>query len=149
MRGVIPVDVLRSRRMHPKSNLEADKLTNDIQYEFDQILNRIYGDNDKLLLFLEKVRSIKDEVAPDVFSHDNVVNKAAEFEKFLGVSKPDKIDVRAVEDISNKGCGTGKRLTSGKERAIKNAQKKRKCKSCGLSNKHDSRNCPSKKGKSE
>ncbi|KAJ9553283.1 hypothetical protein OSB04_017328 [Centaurea solstitialis] len=139
MRGVIHVDV------HPRSNEETDKLTNDIQYEFDQILNRIYGDDDKLSLFWKRC----DEVAPDIFSHDNVVNKPAEFERVLGVSKPDKIDVRAVEGISNKGSGTGKRLTSSKERAIKNAQKKRKCKSCGLSTNHDSRNCPSKKRNTE
>ena len=54
IKGVIPVDVLRTRRMHPGSNEQADKLTNDIQCEFDQILNRIYGDNDKLSLFLER-----------------------------------------------------------------------------------------------
>ena len=91
------------------------------------------------------MRSIKDEVAPDIFSHDRATNKDAEFEKFLGVSKPDKIDVRAVGGIKNKGCGTGKRLESGSEKAIKNARHKRKCKSCGQSTNHDSRNCPTKK----
>ncbi|KAJ9552186.1 hypothetical protein OSB04_016231 [Centaurea solstitialis] len=88
-------------------------------------------------------------VIPVDVLRSRLVNKAAKFEKFLGVSKPDKIDIRVVEDISNKGSGTGKRWTSGKERAIKNAQKKRKCKSCGVSKNHDSRNCPSKKRNTE
>lgn len=129
--------------MNSGINQHSDKLINDIQYEFDQILSRIYGDDDKLALFLEKMCSIKDEVAPETFSHIGVANKEAEFEKLLGVSKPKSIEVRAPEGIRNKGCGTGKRLIGGGEKAIKN---KRKCRGCGELTNHDSRNCPVRKG---
>ncbi|KAJ9565886.1 LOW QUALITY PROTEIN: hypothetical protein OSB04_001852 [Centaurea solstitialis] len=143
-RGVIPKDVLRTRRIQRGSNERSDQLTNDIQFEFDQIMSKSYGDEEKLELFLKKVRLIKSEFPTDVISEKGST-KDAYFEKFFGVSKPTNIDVRAPEGIRNKGCGTGKRLQSGGERAMKSARYQRKCKACNEFTNHDSRNCPKKK----
>ncbi|KAJ9537546.1 hypothetical protein OSB04_030279 [Centaurea solstitialis] len=60
-------------------------------------------------------------------------------ESLLGVSKPDIVDVGNPKDINNKGSGTGKRLKSGKEKAIEKSKRL-----CGEYVFHDSRNCPSR-----
>lgn len=142
------MDVLRTRRIQRGSNERSDQLTNDIQFEFDQIMSRAYGDEEKLELFLKKVRLIKSEFPTDVISEKGST-KDAYFEMLLGVSKPTNIDVRAPEGIRNKGCGTGKRLQSGGERAMKNVRHQRKCKACNEFTNHDSRNCPKKRVVSE
>ncbi|KAI3769465.1 hypothetical protein L6452_00568 [Arctium lappa] len=102
MRGFIPLDVLRTRRIQPGSNERSNRLTNDMQFVFDQILSRVYGDEDKLELFLEKVRSIKSKIVPDIPSDNGIVNKDVDFEKLLGVSKPTTIEIRAPEGVRKK-----------------------------------------------
>ncbi|KAJ9535084.1 hypothetical protein OSB04_un001840 [Centaurea solstitialis] len=141
-KGVIPSDILRARRLYSGNNEKTDKLINDIQFQFDSILSRIFCNDEKLELVLQKVRSIKDEVAPDIPSDTVGNNKDAEFETMLGVPKATTIDIRASEGIRNKGCGRGKRLIGGGERVVRNAHAKRKCRGCKELTNHDIRNCP-------
>ena len=126
--------------MYSGNNEKTDKVINDIQFQFDNILSRIFHNDEKLKMFLQKVRSIKDEVAPDIPSDTVRNNKDAEFETMLGVPKPKTIDICAPGGIRNKGCGRGKRLIGGGERAVKNARAKRKCRGCKELTNHVDRN---------
>ncbi|KVI07967.1 Zinc finger, PMZ-type, partial [Cynara cardunculus var. scolymus] len=59
MRGVIPVDVLRSRHISIGSDSRVDKLSNDVYLEVGQCLMNFKSDEDKITAFLDNIRSWK------------------------------------------------------------------------------------------
>ncbi|XP_074314346.1 uncharacterized protein LOC141649559 [Silene latifolia] len=70
-------------------------------------------------------------------------DKKAEIEMLLGSKIPTEVTVLPPEKCKNKG--SGKRITSNKEKAVlENAKPLRKCRACGEMSNHDSRNCPSR-----
>ncbi|XP_074305156.1 protein FAR-RED IMPAIRED RESPONSE 1-like [Silene latifolia] len=70
-------------------------------------------------------------------------DKKAEIEMLLGSNIPTEVTVLPPEKFKNKG--SGKRITSNKEKAVlENAKLLRKCRACGEMSNHDSRNCPSR-----
>ncbi|XP_021734817.1 protein FAR1-RELATED SEQUENCE 5-like [Chenopodium quinoa] len=72
-----------------------------------------------------------------------VDNKTNDLEAYVESTIPVKIDIHPPKHSITKG--SGKRIPSGKEKAIEDKQKRQRlCKSCGKYAQHDSRNCPMK-----
>lgn len=70
-------------------------------------------------------------------------NKKQIIEALIGSSIPTDVTIHPPKQCKNKG--SGKRIFSGKEKAIKeNKRHERKCNACGRMGYHDSRNCPNK-----
>ncbi|CAA0815811.1 Unknown protein [Striga hermonthica] len=71
------------------------------------------------------------------------IGKEHQFESSLGMAAPREVNIHPPTQSKNKG--SGKRLRSGKEKAIEESQKKRRtCKSCGEIAGHNIRICPKK-----
>ena len=99
-------------------------------------------DETKLSLFVDKVRELKNEFVDENIelgpkSRDKMIKN------FLGVEKPDVVEIQNPPMLRNKGCGRDKRLKSARETAIEQSNKpKRKCGRCKImTNEHDKRNC--------
>lgn len=66
-------------------------------------------------------------------------------ESLLGVSEPSVVNFQVPKGIRNKGCGSGKRLQSNRDKVIaKSLKPKRLCKRCSEHASHDSGKCPTK-----
>lgn len=110
---------------------------NELWLEF-QMLVGLVGNNDdgidELLLFLKKMRVEKEKSGKMA-----EISRTDIIESLVGVSQTSEVNIQNPEVCRNKG--TGKRLMSGKELAMAQAEKrKRKCKLCGKTN-HDKRTC--------
>ncbi|KAJ9542468.1 hypothetical protein OSB04_028974 [Centaurea solstitialis] len=143
-KGLISSELLKKRHWDGEGNEHLKELENDAQSIFDDCLGIVVNDIKKFETFVSKMKSLKTELEA---AGCTVAQKGKEkiMESLLGVSKPDTIDVGNPKDINNKGSGTGKRLKSGKEKAIEKRQKvARLCRLCGEYAFQDSRNCPSR-----
>ena len=144
-KDLISSEMLKKRHWDGEGNERRDKLENDAQAAFDYCLGLVVNDMEKLEGFVSKMVELKSNLEANGCSVSRC-NTEEMMESLLGVSKSDNIDVRNPKPIRNKGCGTGKRLKSGKEIAIEKIEKaKRKCRLCKEWGNHDSRNFPSKK----
>ncbi|XP_074263799.1 uncharacterized protein LOC141586474 [Silene latifolia] len=103
-------------------------LVEDSEEHSDALFQLLRSFNEKLII------SIKSGKSKD---------KKAEIEMLLGSKIPTEVTVLPPEKCKNKG--SGKRITSNKEKAVlENAKPARKCRACGEMSNHDSRNCPSR-----
>ncbi|XP_074305623.1 uncharacterized protein LOC141640843 [Silene latifolia] len=106
----------------------AVSLVEDSEEHYDALFQLLRSFNEKLII------SIKSGKSKD---------KNAEIEILLGSKIPTEVTVLPPEKCKNKG--SGKRITSNKEKAVlENAKPLRKCRACGEMSNHDSRNCPSR-----
>ncbi|XP_074301580.1 protein FAR-RED IMPAIRED RESPONSE 1-like [Silene latifolia] len=125
----------KSATSHPLSLLLLEKavfsavsLVEDSEEHSDALFQLLRSFNEKLII------SIKSRKSKD---------KKAEIEMLLGSKIPTEVTVLPPEKCKNKG--SGKRITSNKEKAVlENAKPLRKCRACGEMSNHDSRNCPSR-----
>ncbi|XP_074300281.1 uncharacterized protein LOC141631520 [Silene latifolia] len=103
-------------------------LVEDSEEHSDALFQLLRSFNEKLII------SIKSGKSKD---------KKAEIEMLLGSKIPTEVTVLPPEKCKNKG--SGKRITSNKEKTVlENAKPLRKCRACGEMSNHDSRNCPSR-----
>ncbi|KAL4584077.1 hypothetical protein LXL04_008667 [Taraxacum kok-saghyz] len=72
-------------------------------------------------------------------------DKNKEFEKRLGVTTPDVIEVENPAQVQTKGSGSRKRYKSTLEVSTQKGRKGTRCSYCRNSNEHDWRNCPDRK----
>ncbi|XP_074299628.1 protein FAR-RED IMPAIRED RESPONSE 1-like [Silene latifolia] len=106
----------------------AVSLVEDNEEHSDALFQLLRSFNEKLII------SVKSGKSKD---------KKAEIEMLLGSKIPTEVTVLPPEKCKNKG--SGKRITSNKEKAVlENAKPLRKCRACGEMSNHDSRNCPSR-----
>ncbi|XP_074306017.1 protein FAR1-RELATED SEQUENCE 9-like [Silene latifolia] len=91
---------------------------------------------------LELLRSFNEKLMISV-KRGKSKNKKAEIEMLIGSKTPTEASVLPPEKCKNKG--SGRRITSSKEKAVQeNAKPLRECRACGEMTHHDSRNCPSR-----
>ncbi|XP_074288353.1 protein FAR1-RELATED SEQUENCE 5-like [Silene latifolia] len=94
----------------------------------DELLELLRSFNEKLMISVKRGKS---------------KNKKPEIEMLIGSKIPTEASVLPPEKCKNKG--SGRRITSNKEKAVQeNAKPLRKCRACGEMTHHDSRNCPSR-----
>ncbi|XP_074314767.1 uncharacterized protein LOC141650220 [Silene latifolia] len=106
----------------------AVSLVEDNEEHSDALFQLLRSFNEKLII------SVKSGKSKD---------KKAEIEMLLGSKIPTEVTILPPEKCKNKG--SGKRITSNKEKAVlENAKPLRKCRACGDMSNHDSRNCPSR-----
>ncbi|KAJ9537073.1 hypothetical protein OSB04_029806 [Centaurea solstitialis] len=144
-KDLISSELLKKQHWDGEGNQHLKELENDAQSIFDDCLGIVVNDIKKFEAFVSKMKTLKTEL--EEAAGCTVAQKGKEkiMESLLGVSKPDIVAVGNPKDINNKGSGTGKRLKSGKEKAIEKRQKvARLCRLCGEYAFHDSRNCPSR-----
>ncbi|XP_021762899.1 protein FAR1-RELATED SEQUENCE 5-like [Chenopodium quinoa] len=97
---------------------------------------------------IDKIRVLRNgiiDLKKSLLESTNVCvdNKTNDLEAYVESTIPVKIDIHPPKHSITKG--SGKRIPSGKEKAIEDKQKRQRlCKSCGKYAQHDSRNCPMK-----
>ncbi|XP_074305998.1 protein FAR-RED IMPAIRED RESPONSE 1-like [Silene latifolia] len=130
----IPTEYLLDRwgkyaTCRPIFNVVGTTLLADYNEELgDELLELLHAFNEKLMISVKRGKS---------------KNKKAEIEMLIGSKIPSEASVLPPEKCKNKG--SGRRITSNKEKAVQeNAKPLRKCRACGEMTHHDSRNCPSR-----
>ncbi|XP_074291530.1 protein FAR1-RELATED SEQUENCE 5-like [Silene latifolia] len=124
----------KSATSHPLSNVVGKSvladfsLVEDNEEHSDALFQLLRNFNENLII------SVKSGKSKD---------KKADIEMLLGSKIPTEVTVLPPKKCKNKG--SGKRITSNKEKAVlENAKPLRKCRACGEMSNHDSRNCPSR-----
>ncbi|KAI3767901.1 hypothetical protein L2E82_18330 [Cichorium intybus] len=145
-RDVIPSELLRRRFNTLEAGVNVEKTAMDIYMTVDQCVAGLSHDNVKLEEYLEEITKLKSKFGVGGDANETV-NKQSNYEKALGVSIPDTIEIQNPANIRNKGSGSrGKRIKSKKEMiAIESEKPKRQCRLCKEWVHHDTRNCPLRK----
>ncbi|XP_074298524.1 uncharacterized protein LOC141629418 [Silene latifolia] len=130
----IPTEYLLDRwgkyaTCRPIFNVVGTTLLADYNEELgDELLELLRAFNEKLMISVKRGKS---------------KNKKAEIEMLIGSKIPSEVSVLPPKKCKNKG--SGRRITSNKEKAVQeNAKPLRKYRACGEMTHHDSRNCPSR-----
>nr|XP_043625552.1 protein FAR1-RELATED SEQUENCE 5-like [Erigeron canadensis] len=145
-KGIIPPDLRSSRNRFDNGNVGTQKMVAEASSVFEDCLHLVVNDDEKLKEFLERVKSLKSEVEADM-ANQPPKKKNEVISRMMGVEKPDSNEIKNPPVGVYKGCGTVNRIMGGKEKGIKeNNKRKRKCTTCGDTN-HNSRTCGKKKQK--
>jgi hypothetical protein len=123
------------------NGVAIEAVIREIRFANDYIINRLVGDTNQLCLYrdhLKSYMSTADEVqvvAPPPSRRDR-------FAAVTEMGKHSNAKVRIPIKTKTKGCGSHKRLKSGREIAISQAGKK--ARECGFCKKpgHNQRTCP-------
>ncbi|KAK9740323.1 hypothetical protein RND81_03G026400 [Saponaria officinalis] len=117
-----------------ESQLEMSKVWS----EFYNVISVVAKKEADVLRDLQRVlKEFKDMVELEI----EKMSKRQEMEMLIGCSTPD--DVRILPPRHSKNKGSGKRIVTSKNKAIKKAKEpKRRCGNCKRMAYHDSRNCP-------
>lgn len=119
------------------ANTEISELWN----EFHSCAELIGYDIDKIRFFKNGILDLKKSMLES--SNVPPENKSKDLEAYVECVLPTQIDILPPNHSKTKG--SGKRIQSGKEKAIDQQQKRQRlCKTCGNYALHDSRNCPTK-----
>lgn len=118
---------------------ENQQMKNKIMSSVYGFMQMIDGNMEKLSEFLTGVIDVGQSVTGHA-SQAAVNDKKKAFEEFYGAAVPEEIQVHPPDVVKTKGSGS--RLVSRKEKAIKLANRpKRRCAKCKEMGNHDSRNC--------
>ncbi|XP_024640717.1 protein FAR1-RELATED SEQUENCE 5-like [Medicago truncatula] len=98
-------------------------------------------DKEKLLIVLNGAVIMEKEL--DEFEGSSKQTKTNDLETYIRTNIPERVEILPPQFAKTKG--SGKRIKSGKEKAVEQQQKRtRLCKACGEYAHHNSRNCPNK-----
>nr|GEY06335.1 hypothetical protein [Tanacetum cinerariifolium] len=103
-------------------------------------------EKEKLTEFLAKVNDLKKNLNDELPSETHKPNNEDVFQKFLGVTTPNKVLIKVPKGIRNKGCGTGGARLIGQGEKAKNKAKTNKKRSC-MGFGHNMRTCGRNKSK--
>nr|GMD10470.1 protein FAR1-RELATED SEQUENCE 5-like [Ipomoea batatas]GMD76459.1 protein FAR1-RELATED SEQUENCE 5-like [Ipomoea batatas] len=96
------------------------------------------------VLFGHALEGLENTISGDKEDGETSLVKRATMETYCGIPASETIVVHPPKVSKNKG--SDRRIKSRREIAIKGMRKKgRTCKTCGLANEHDSRNCVKRK----
>ncbi|XP_031106196.1 protein FAR1-RELATED SEQUENCE 1-like [Ipomoea triloba] len=141
-------DVVPKTRRDPYAGTQAEDLRNAAKsMEETQVINTFYkclgianGRVEKLQQIAHTLEGVETSISGDKDSGEANLGKRATMETYSGILAPETIVVHPPQVSKNKG--SGKRIKSMKEIAIKGMRKKgRTCATCGLANGHNSRTC--------
>ncbi|KAJ9543978.1 hypothetical protein OSB04_023685 [Centaurea solstitialis] len=144
-RDIISFNLSQTANRRGDSDGELARLCYDAQSSLDYMLMNLKNDKQKLIEFVKKIQSMKDEIDEVIPYQTRLQKKNEIIRSFVGIDKPVEVTVHPPTGIRNKGCGRGNRLIgAGEKAAKKNERNKRKCRHCEEMVNHDSRNCPLK-----
>ncbi|KAL6581832.1 hypothetical protein OROMI_005846 [Orobanche minor] len=137
-------DMVSNGEKSTEGNLEKLYFLHMLNQSSKMTIGYVGGHVDKMKELLEDFNALKLKYK----NGDNDTDKSSKekgFEKFYGASIPEHVHVLPPDPVKTKGSGSGigDRMKSQREKAINDAnKKKRKCRKCGQLANHDSRNCP-------
>lgn len=113
----------------------------DVWVKLFRCVEKAGNDKEKLLIVLDGAANMEKQL--DDFDGSSKQNRTDDLQNFIGSNIPDEVEILPPQYANTKG--SGKRIKSGKEKAVEQQQKKtRLCKACGEYAYHDSHNCPKK-----
>ncbi|XP_019153443.1 PREDICTED: protein FAR1-RELATED SEQUENCE 5-like [Ipomoea nil] len=126
------------------SSSRGDSEESNVVNTFYKCLGLAQGDHQKLHHLGEVLASLETQLCENSDEQVAVARgKRAIMESYCGAPAPESVSVHPPPVVSNKG--SGKRLRSAREIAMKEqSKKKRTCKTCGFATGHNSRSCPQK-----
>ena len=142
--GIIPSIMLRKTFRYAGSNEGVERLAIGIFSSVDNVISSLSNDENKLEEFLHDIHLLESKFLTGI-SITEKPDKNKEFEKRLGVTTPDVIEVENPAQVQTKGSGSRKRYKSTLEVSTQKGRKGTRCSYCRNSNEHDWRNCPDRK----
>ncbi|XP_023759570.1 protein FAR1-RELATED SEQUENCE 5-like [Lactuca sativa] len=96
-----------------------------IQYAYAILrlsINKIANNEDELAKYIKQLQEV-DSGIPLCTSSRASSSRSVHIEKLIGAAIPDVINIRNPERIRNKGCASGKRIKSTREKVIEKSKK--------------------------
>ncbi|XP_071695853.1 protein FAR1-RELATED SEQUENCE 12-like [Rutidosis leptorrhynchoides] len=119
---------------------ESKKIINHVFNKLRKVSSVYRDDIDKLVNFREKFDVLIDDFLGSIPDEHSTSTRGEHINKLWGFSKPVNSNIRAPENIRNKGQRRSNRILSSKEVAVKKHVKIRACKRCGIHS-HNVRTC--------
>ncbi|KAJ9545236.1 hypothetical protein OSB04_024943 [Centaurea solstitialis] len=139
MRGLVPAQIVSAKVRYGEVDTEKEALFVKVYSVVDDIVTSVRNDIEEFKGFYELLCGHKRKVSKILPGDDLLQQKLDAIREHYGVAVPDDPDFFPPTGLRNKGAGTGKRLESNSEKIQKRSKKqKRKCKTCGIANGHDS-----------
>ncbi|KAK9074978.1 hypothetical protein SSX86_003297 [Deinandra increscens subsp. villosa] len=123
-----------------ESDIQVDTVVREIMFSAEYVVNKLVTDMEKLCSFRDHMK----EYMSTVDSTQKIVPEPTRKDRFAiyaGYDKTTTATVRRPVGIRFKGCGSGKRMKSQREKAIiQSGKRDRRCTGCHSTG-HDIRNC--------
>nr|XP_043619729.1 protein FAR1-RELATED SEQUENCE 5-like [Erigeron canadensis] len=124
-KNVIQIQDLRSRQNRfDNANMGTQRLVTDVTSVVEDCLHLLVNGEKKLEEFLEQVKDLKKKVEDEMPKQPSK-KKDDIIEKMTGVSKPDTNRIKNPPVDTYKGCYRDKRLMGGKEKGLKESNKRK------------------------
>ena len=112
-----------------------------------RLFHRAQNNDDDIAALFDGMEALGEKLFNGTFSS---MDKEQRFENLYGSSRPNVVTVHPPAVVKTKGSGSGGRIVSHKEKALREQQRPcRQCKKCGEFGHHDSRNCGREKDKAK
>ena len=103
-------------------------------------INKIANNEDELAKYIKQLQEV-DSGIPLCTSSRASSSRSVHIEKLIGAAIPDVINIRNPERIRNKGCASGKRIKSTREKVIEKSKKGTRLRSLFHKPNHNARSC--------
>jgi hypothetical protein len=114
------------------------KKISDSHKEFEDLIQMTKQSDQGLDFLFSSLCNLHDHLIK-IVPHASIL-KQDEFEAFIGINIPSKVDIHLLNDIKSKG--TGKRIKKSKEMKTTTKEKNKcVCSKCKQVGQHDARNC--------
>ncbi|KAL7600067.1 hypothetical protein Lser_V15G21998 [Lactuca serriola] len=114
-----------------------------IQYAYAILrlsINKIANNEDELAKYIKQLQEV-DSGIPLCTSSRASSSRSVHIEKLIGAAIPDVINIRNPERIRKKGCASGKRIKSTREKVIEKSKKGTRLSSLCHKQNHNARRC--------
>ncbi|XP_071740435.1 protein FAR1-RELATED SEQUENCE 5-like [Rutidosis leptorrhynchoides] len=119
---------------------ESKKIINHVFNKLRKVSSLYRDDLDKLVSFRDKFNVLIGDFLGSTSDEPSTSTRGEHINRLWGFSKPVNSNIRAPENIRNKGQRRSNRILSSKEVAVKKHVKPRACKRCGILG-HNVRTC--------
>lgn len=128
------------KRLANLGQYECSSTNNQLYHEFYQCIGLVHGDDKLMADMLVDLKHLTEKYSSLCTAIDDGKGKKKLMHDIYGGSIADSVSVLSPNEVKTKGSGS--RIQSRRESAIKKASKaKRKCSKCKKMTNHDARNC--------
>lgn len=147
-KDIIGDGILKKKYSYSQYGGKIETLIQDAYGIIRSSINKLVHDEDEFNKFVSQLQELNNGISSCITSTESS-SKGDQIEAILGVTVPDVINIQNPVGIKNKGCGTGKRLKSNKEKAVEASKKRLRL--CTLCHKpyHNARSCILREGNLE
>ncbi|XP_023760546.1 uncharacterized protein LOC111908984 [Lactuca sativa] len=139
-KDIIVDGLLRKKYSYPHKDSKNECLIQDLYAILRLSINKIANNEDELAKYIKQIQEV-DSGIPLCTSSRASSSRSIHIKKIIGAAVPDVINIHNPQGIRNKGCASGKRIKSTREKVTETSKKGSSlCSLCHKPN-HNARSC--------